>query len=90
MAIKAANNKLPFYTQMIAGGATGLLAALRESNFALLGIEMNHALAAAALPLLHRDPFDRLIIAQALEGDLTIITADAAFRRYRGLRILQA
>ncbi|HEY1632692.1 MAG TPA: type II toxin-antitoxin system VapC family toxin [Rhizomicrobium sp.] len=90
MAIKAANDKLPFHAQTIAGGATELLAVLRESNFALLGIEMNQVLAAAALPQHHRDPFDRLMIAQALEGDLTIITADAAFARYRGVRILLA
>jgi PIN domain nuclease of toxin-antitoxin system len=90
LAIKAANGKLPFHTQLIAGGASGLLSSLRESNFVLLGIEMNQALAAAALPQHHRDPFDRMMIAQALENDLTIITSDRIFARYSGVRLLDA
>ena len=36
----------------------------------------------AGLPLLHRDPFDRLLICQALEHDLTLITVDDAIRAY--------
>lgn len=36
----------------------------------------------AGLPLLHRDPFDRLLICQALHNGLTLATADAAIRAY--------
>ena len=36
----------------------------------------------AQLPLLHRDPFDRMLIRQALQNDLTIATVDAAIRAY--------
>lgn len=36
----------------------------------------------ATLPLHHRDPFDRMLIAQAMAEDLTLVTADALFRRY--------
>ncbi len=36
----------------------------------------------ATLPLLHRDPFDRLLIAQAIEHDLKLVTVDAAVRAY--------
>jgi len=90
MAIKAANGKLPFYSEMIAEGPARLIADLRETNFTLLGIEIEHALAAANLPQHHRDPFDRLMIAQALQSDLTVITTDAIFARYPGVRVLAA
>jgi len=90
MAIKAANGKLPFYSDMIAKGWQALLADLRGQNFSLLGIELDHALAATSLPQHHRDPFDRLMIAQALQNDLTVITTDAIFARYSGVRILAA
>jgi PIN domain nuclease of toxin-antitoxin system len=41
-----------------------------------------HARRAAALPPLHRDPFDRMLVAQALEEDLVIVTRDARVRQY--------
>ena len=47
-----------------------------------LEIRAAHALAAAALPRHHGDPFDRLLIAQAQLEDLTIVTSDAAFDDY--------
>jgi PIN domain nuclease of toxin-antitoxin system len=56
----------------------------------LLDIALHHALAAAALPQHHRDPFDRMIIAQAIIEDITIISSDSTFSRYRGLRVLPA
>ncbi len=90
MAIKAANGKLPYYTALATRGADGVMHALRESSFELLDIALHHALAAAALPQHHRDPFDRLIIAQAMIENLTIISSDSTFSRYRGLRILPA
>jgi PIN domain nuclease of toxin-antitoxin system len=45
-------------------------------------VEHPHALAVAALPPLHRDPFDRLLVAQALLLDLTIATADPSVAQY--------
>lgn len=36
----------------------------------------------AALPWIHKDPFDRILIAQAIERDLTLVTSDSAIRRY--------
>jgi PIN domain nuclease of toxin-antitoxin system len=41
------------------------------------------------LPLLHRDPFDRLIICQALSRGLTVVTGDHAFKAYAGLDVLE-
>jgi PIN domain nuclease of toxin-antitoxin system len=43
---------------------------------------MRHAQVAANLPLHHKDPMDRFLIAQAIVEDMTIVTADAAFVRY--------
>ena len=54
----------------------------RLAAFRLLPIEFEDALAAARLPLHHRDPFDRMIIAQALRRQLTIVTTDRAFDAY--------
>jgi PIN domain nuclease of toxin-antitoxin system len=47
-----------------------------------LAVEHPHALAVATLPNLHRDPFDRLLIAQANLLGLTILTADRAVAQY--------
>jgi PIN domain nuclease of toxin-antitoxin system len=47
-----------------------------------LPIEHNHALAVRELPLLHRDPFDRMLVAQARDLRLTIVTADLDIPRY--------
>jgi PIN domain nuclease of toxin-antitoxin system len=48
----------------------------------LVAVEHRHALAVAALPPHHRDPFDRLLVAQAGADGLTIVTADAALAAY--------
>ena len=90
MAVKAANGKLPFYSRLTANGSSSLMAYLDKQNFKLLEIGLDHALAASRLPQLHRDPFDRLMIAQALIGDLTVITSDRIFTQYAGVRILAA
>jgi PIN domain nuclease of toxin-antitoxin system len=47
-----------------------------------LPIEHSHALRVASLPPHHRDPFDRLLVAQAQLEDLPILTADPIFDRY--------
>lgn len=49
-----------------------------------------HADAVGQLPLLHRDPFDRAILAQALASRLTLVTDDAAILRYPGIKMLRA
>ena len=55
---------------------------LAENRIETLPIDLNHLLAFEGLTLHHRDPFDRMLIAQALEEDLPIITADRLFSRY--------
>lgn len=57
---------------------------LRETRASELPIHAVHALGAARLPMLHRDPFDRMLIAQARAANLVLVTADAAIRQYGG------
>lgn len=47
-----------------------------------LAIGFDAAITAAILPLIHRDPFDRLLVAEALRRDLTLLTRDQIFPRY--------
>jgi PIN domain nuclease of toxin-antitoxin system len=47
-----------------------------------LPVSRNHALQVLDLPLHHKDPFDRLLIAQAIVEDMTILTADSHFSTY--------
>lgn len=55
---------------------------LDAEGFRLLPIQLIHALAVADLPWHHRDPFDRLLIAQARAEGLTLVTCDARFAQY--------
>ena len=68
--------------------ATWLPRELYESGMTPLPITADHAARVEALPLHHRDPFDRLLIAQALAENLTLVTADARFAAY-GVRLLE-
>lgn len=69
--------------------ATGKLAVPAElhqhivgSGLRILGLAPDHGLGVAELPMHHRDPFDRLLIAQARSDGLTILTADARIAHY--------
>jgi len=53
-----------------------------------IAVEHSHALAVADLPALHRDPFDRLLVAQAMLLGLTLVTADPAVADYPAPTIL--
>lgn len=55
---------------------------VRLSRFSGLAITHGHALAAAGLPLHHRDPFDRVMVAQARIEGLILVTADAVLAAY--------
>jgi PIN domain nuclease of toxin-antitoxin system len=48
----------------------------------VLGLSSEHGLAVAQLPLHHRDPFDRLLVAQAQQEGLTLVTADPRIQAY--------
>ena len=60
---------------------------LETSGFLLLPIEFEHLTQVASLPLHHRDPFDRLIIAQSIAENLAIVSADSAFDAYGASRL---
>jgi PIN domain nuclease of toxin-antitoxin system len=54
----------------------------RENSFEALPFTLDHALRVAALPDLHRDPFDRALVAQAAAEALPLLTADPIVRSY--------
>jgi PIN domain nuclease of toxin-antitoxin system len=56
-----------------------------ENSFNVLPFDIEHYTVLESLPLLHSDPFDRMIIAQAISRDLTIITQDHKFEDYGDL-----
>ena len=62
--------------------AENLPALLRQSRMKELAVTIKHALAAGALPGPHRDPFDRMLIAQGRLENMPIVTSDAAFKQY--------
>jgi PIN domain nuclease of toxin-antitoxin system len=60
-----------------------------RASMTWLPIGPAHALRVATLPHYHRDPFDRLLVAQALMEGLRVVTADPTFRRY-GVEVIEA
>ena len=57
---------------------------LFDNGYAELAMTGAHAAAAANLPLLHKDPFDRMLIAQATSEGLTLVTSDPAVAKHPG------
>lgn len=62
---------------------------VEDERFLKLPISLYHGQMAGMLPPHHRDPFDRMLIAQALAEGLIIITSDGHFQKY-GIRIMDA
>lgn len=60
---------------------------LSLNGFELLNIEVNHTAVVATLPFHHRDPFDRLLIAQAMVEKMPIVSIDATFDAYPVTRL---
>ncbi len=65
-------------------------AAVARLGFEPLPIAFEHAEATVLLPPLHRDPFDRLLLAQARMEGLTLVTSDPLIRAYPGVAFLPA
>jgi PIN domain nuclease of toxin-antitoxin system len=78
MGIKASTGKL----QMPAPFTTFLTKQLHDNRIDLLPISISHVEAIIALPYHHRDPFDRIIIAQAITERLPLVSVDSAFDTY--------
>jgi PIN domain nuclease of toxin-antitoxin system len=74
IVIKRALGKLDF------DGTVGV--AVAEEGFTPLSVDLAHVDEVARLPGHHRDPFDRLLVAQAIVESLTLVTADPQVRAY--------
>jgi PIN domain nuclease of toxin-antitoxin system len=83
MAIKSAIGKLA-----LPRGAD-IADELERDGFIPLAVEVEHADGVRALPALHRDPFDRLLVSQAIAEGLTLVTADAQLAGY-GVTLVDA
>ena len=64
------------------GGPADLAEQVRDMGFREWPVTHAHAIAACRLPTYHRDPFDRMLIAQAMVDGLTLATRDANIQRY--------
>ncbi len=80
-AIKAGIGKLDVDVDALVAGIAG-------SGFEALPVSARHAARVATLADHHRDPFDRLLVAQALEEPLHLLTADPVLRRYSELAVV--
>lgn len=83
IAIKVSRNKLAFALPIdrVIAEQLGL------NGFQLLPIDLHDVARVATLPFHHRDPFDRLLVAQALGEELTLVSADPVFRKYGVKRV---
>ena len=76
--IKAKAGKLPLPEP----SGPYLVRELSENRIEVLPIKLDHVLRIETLAVHHRDPFDRILIAQSIEEKLPLITADPIFERY--------
>ena len=81
MAIKAARGKLRF-------SIGSVRQAIEDLDIRVLPFTAEHAYRLFDLPVHHKDPFDRQIIAQALCEGILVVTCDEIFRMYEGLKIV--
>lgn len=74
ISIKHKKGKLPLETT--------LEECFRKTTFEILEIKLPHILQLENLPIYHKDPFDRMLVAQAIVEKLTIITEDEKIKKY--------
>lgn len=84
VAIKVAGGKL----RLLAPPDQWFLGLVERYDLREVPLDAGVACAAAALPLIHRDPFDRVIVALAQAHALTVLTSDEHIRRYAGVTTL--
>jgi len=77
IAIKTSSGKLT-----LDDGIMGFMKAIEANGFSLLDIAPEHINAIMDLPFIHRDPFDRMLVAQAMAEDMTIMTIDENIHKY--------
>jgi PIN domain nuclease of toxin-antitoxin system len=88
--IKHSRKPMTELAPMLNSGASGFLGAARESGIEVLDITLEHVATAASLPPVHRDPFDRMIVGQAIADGMTLMTGDPVLKHYEGVRLLDA
>ena len=77
ITIKASLGKL-----VIPENIAGMIDKALVNGFKILPIEREHLIALSTLDLIHRDPFDRIIIAQAIAENMPIVSSDDVFQQY--------
>jgi PIN domain nuclease of toxin-antitoxin system len=83
IAIKYKTSKLPSATPLMAN----LENAVRDEGFDGMPVTLRHDELAGSLPLRHKDPFDRMLIAQALAESLTLVSNERLFDNYSVVRL---
>ena len=79
VAIKTGRGRADFHVDV-----GSLRRQLIDNGYAELAVSGAHAVALASLPPLHKDPFDRMLVAQALVEGVTLLTGDRAVAQYKG------
>ena len=79
IAIKASHKRADFMVDV-----PELYGELQRNAYKEVSVLAAHTFAVAHLPHLHKDPFDRLLLAQAMREDLTLVTADGLLASYPG------
>ena len=77
VAIKLNIGKLEFN-----GGIVRFIETVEDNGFSFLGISPEHIAKTTELPLIHRDPFDRILVAQAMIEKMSIMTTDVNITKY--------
>lgn len=89
IAIKTSIGKLPLPPPFATDFSGAVRSALNRLAVDMLLFDLETVAHLRQLPLHHRDPFDRMIIAQAFAEGLTVVTGDRAFDAYDGLPLLK-
>lgn len=79
IAIKAARGREDFLVD-----AAAIRETLEENGFDELPVSVHHAVAVSRLPAIHGDPFDRMLVAQAISEPMALITTDERLAAYPG------
>ena len=88
LCIKNGLGKLALPAEVERDTAGGFEKIMHANRVEALPLGLSHAAQIRELPRHHRDPFDRLMIAQAMVENLTMVTHDRAFAQYDGLAVL--
>jgi PIN domain nuclease of toxin-antitoxin system len=90
LSIKHLRRPVPGFSKVLDGGPSSILIALNAANIDLIGISLEDAILAPRLPLPQADPFDRVIVAQAMTRRLTLITSDTKILRFPDVESVSA